>query len=451
MANLIPKRIKLILLISILVTLSAISVDATRKAVIQMDAGQTASPFVIQTSTGVAEFNFTTAELNMSSNNLVGWTNLQQIGDMAEAGAIRLTNNQQFCSEASPAGSDLCITIGDASENWIFNTIWNKIDFGANELTNAGISTWLTNQTFKNPQINGLDINYTKFTADHTAEYTEDNIVMDVTSASRSLTLPTAVGHTGKIFTIKMIGLSAGNIVMIKTTSSQTIDNFVGTTSTINMTHVDEIVTVQSNGANWDTVFGFDPSEPQDYFIRGSTTRWYGKAIDQTASSILVSVGSTLRASPWIVPHTIEINRIQFEISTASNPTTTTCRVGIYTNNGNIYPLKLLSATEFLSADTTAGVKTSSIFGSPLTITKGLYWMAWTCGTSATTQPTFRADPVGAIAPVLGVISTMGANPAGTAYTVAFTYGALPATYPAGATILANTPSPMILVEIDKG
>jgi hypothetical protein len=90
-------------------------------------------------------------------------------------------------------------------------------------------------------------------------------------------------------------------------------------------------------------------------------------------------------------------------------------------------------------------------FGAPITFTKGLYWQAWTCGTAATTQPTFRANTVDAIPPVLGYASGMGAKGFGTGYTVGFTYGSLPAMYPSGATILTSTPTPMILVEIQKG
>ena len=295
----------------------------------------------------------------------------------------------------------------------------------------------------------GIVESYSTYSSSHTLLYTEDTVNFNTTSGSMIATLPTSVGHTGKTFTIRDGSVSVGNLVRILTTSSQTIDGYYSPSGSMNLTHQDQIVKVISDGSNWKTI-GFNPSEPVDYFMRGSSTAWYGNAILPTNSSAIVSTPSTLRATPWVVPHTLTINQIQAEISIAANPTSTTCHMGIYRDTGNVYPQTLVPGSDVGTFTTTTGTKPLT-FGTPITLTKGLYWLAWTCGTATTTQPTFRANSVDAIPPVLGYVSTMGAKGFGTAYTVGFTYGSLPTTYPSGATILTATPTPMILVEIQKG
>ncbi|MDR3781855.1 MAG: hypothetical protein P4K92_00890 [Candidatus Nitrosotalea sp.] len=287
---------------------------------------------------------------------------------------------------------------------------------------------------------------YNIYSADHTLAYTEDTVNFNTTLATRAATLPTAVGHVGKTFTIRDGTVSAGNIVKILTTSSQTIDGYYSPSGSMNLTHQDQIVKMISDGSNWKTI-GFNPSEPVDYFMRGSTLSWYGNAIIPTNSSTIISTASKLGATPWIVPHTITIDKIQAEIVVAANPTT--CHVGIYRDSGNVYPQTLVPGSDVGTfTTTTPGVKTL-IFGTPITLTKGLYWQAWACGTA--TMPAFRANSVDAIPPVLGYVNAMGPKGFGTAYSANFVYNSLPATYPSGAPILASTPTPMILVEIQKG
>lgn len=290
---------------------------------------------------------------------------------------------------------------------------------------------------------------YNTYSVDHTLSYAEDTVNFNTTLATRIATLPTSVGHAGKTFTIRDGSISAGNIVKIFTSSSQTIDGYYSPSGSMNLTHQDQIVKVISDGSNWKTI-GFNPSEPADYFIRGSTTAWYGNAIIPTNSSMIISLASKLGATPWIVPHTITIDKIQAEITIAANPSTTTCHIGIYRDSGNVYPQTLVPGSDVGTFTTVLGTKTLT-FGTPITLTKGLYWQAWACGTALTTQPTFRANTVDAIPTTLGYVNTMGAKGFGTAYSVNFIYNSLPLTYPSGASILTATPTPMILVEIQKG
>jgi lysophospholipase L1-like esterase len=74
--------------------------------------------------------------------------------------------------------------------------------------------------------------------ADHTIE---------VTSGTHSQTLPTAVGITGRIYTITNSG---SGTVTVATTSSQTFVNVTATPTTLSLAQF-KFVTVQSNGSNW--------------------------------------------------------------------------------------------------------------------------------------------------------------------------------------------------------
>lgn len=83
-------------------------------------------------------------------------------------------------------------------------------------------------------------------TANTTATATDHTILGDTTSAAFQLTLPTAVGITGRMYTLKRTNSGANNLT-VGTTSSQTID---GSTTYV-MTTQYKYITVQSDGANW--------------------------------------------------------------------------------------------------------------------------------------------------------------------------------------------------------
>lgn len=71
-------------------------------------------------------------------------------------------------------------------------------------------------------------------------------ILADATTAALNVTLPTAVGISGRQYTIKRINGGANNVTF-NTTSSQTIDGV--TTKVLNAQYAS--VTVVSDGANW--------------------------------------------------------------------------------------------------------------------------------------------------------------------------------------------------------
>jgi len=71
--------------------------------------------------------------------------------------------------------------------------------------------------------------------------------VIVVTATGQTITLPTAVGITGRIYTIKLTASGTGTV---STTSSQTIDG----STTYSLSAQYKYVTVQSDGANWNII-----------------------------------------------------------------------------------------------------------------------------------------------------------------------------------------------------
>ena len=93
-------------------------------------------------------------------------------------------------------------------------------------------------------------------TSAYTLTSTDSTILGNATSAAFTLTLPTAVGTTGKTYVIKKTD-SSTNAVTIGTTSSQTIDG----NTTYAISNQWGGVTLQSDGSNWliiGNIFGRD-------------------------------------------------------------------------------------------------------------------------------------------------------------------------------------------------
>ena len=86
---------------------------------------------------------------------------------------------------------------------------------------------------------------YRAITALRTLDATDYTI--DCTANTFTVTLPTAVSITGRIYTI--VNSGAG-VITIATTSSQTFTNVVATPTTLTLSAVGTYQ-VQSTGANW--------------------------------------------------------------------------------------------------------------------------------------------------------------------------------------------------------
>lgn len=107
-----------------------------------------------------------------------------------------------------------------------------------NVTANVGVFTTLAGT--------GLTVSIVTKTANYTATANDNTILANTQAGAVTITLPTSVGISGKLYTIKKIDATA-NIVTISTTSSQTIDG--STSYTMNTAYSG--VNIQSDNANW--------------------------------------------------------------------------------------------------------------------------------------------------------------------------------------------------------
>jgi hypothetical protein len=128
----------------------------------------------------------------------------------------------------------------------------------------------------------------------------------------------------------------------------------------------------------------------------------------------------------------MRFDRIAINVTTAG-ASGTRARMGIYRDNGSGYPSSLIPGTDVaeVAVDST-GVKENVI---DVTLQPGLYWLALISNGA----PAVRAVPVAsADSKILGLGSDLGTAP-GLAYSISYTYGALPSTFPSGASVLTST------------
>jgi len=95
----------------------------------------------------------------------------------------------------------------------------------------------------------GVAAGLTTKTGPYTLLYTDQMVEVDAGGGPVTVTLPTAVGHSGQWFTIKKIDATV-NAVTIATTGGQTIDG--GATAVILMPQT--ALDLRSNNVNWDLV-----------------------------------------------------------------------------------------------------------------------------------------------------------------------------------------------------
>jgi len=176
--------------------------------------------------------------------------------------------------------------------------------------------------------------------------------------------------------------------------------------------------------------------------IRGSSNdRYHCQALVMgTGLSTTALTVSKIRASPFIVGRNLNIDRIQAEVTTVG--TSAVFRLGIYADNGNCYPDNLIVDSGELDGSTT-GVKNATISAS---LTPGLYWLVSLVGTATVTFRSLQNQGAG-LPSVMGWPAAMGATIREPFWEATQTYGALPSTFPTGATINSSAlNSPLIMV-----
>jgi hypothetical protein len=93
----------------------------------------------------------------------------------------------------------------------------------------------------------GMQRGYVTKTANYTITDTDDYIAADATGGSITMTLPSAVGRAGRIYTVRRTN-SGTNTVSVATVSSQTI---LGGASPAIINIAGQSLTIMSDGANW--------------------------------------------------------------------------------------------------------------------------------------------------------------------------------------------------------
>lgn len=316
-------------------------------------------------------------------------------------------------------------------------------------ITEKDVSETLTNKTETSPALNTPTIKYTDVTKVNTdSPYpittTDSTIRADASSGALIVTLPTAVGVTGKEYTIRRIDiLASSNLVTVATTSSQTISlcaNYY--------LWPGEFVTVRSDGANWEVIAEPARSVVGYYFLKGSTPDRRYLAASHNSVATLTSTTSpannTLWAFAFPVGKVTKFDTISFAVTSTA---ACNARCGIYRDTGNCYPGALYFDTGPI--DCSSGtIKNTTITAGLQVFPPGLYWLAWECDT-ANIQIRILGGSA-ATTGLLGQSSTMSANPASfLGYSVSHTFGALPDPYTGSATVLftnsaVGTPLPAV-------
>lgn len=93
----------------------------------------------------------------------------------------------------------------------------------------------------------GTNANVNTYTTTQVLTVANDVVLLDATSGAFTVTLPTAIGNTGKTIKLRRTDSTLANVITIACTGGQT----VGGTSTKPMHTIDEMYEVVSNGTNW--------------------------------------------------------------------------------------------------------------------------------------------------------------------------------------------------------
>jgi hypothetical protein len=290
----------------------------------------------------------------------------------------------------------------------------------------------LTNKSLTYPNIRYAN---TGKTANHSLLSSERIIRADATSGDITITLPTAATIDGRPYQIKKID-SSTNIVILATTSSQTIDGLL----TWELRQQYDFVEVVSNGTNW-KVTDYNTPTIHSYRRKGTTeNRWYlGGMITGGGLQTGTPSANFIYATPLMITTPMTLNDMAINVTTAGAGGTL-ARLGVYKDKNN-YPAELVvEAGEVATSN--ANTFQSVALGTAQRLQPGLYWL--TAAFSGT--PTIRYVANTTFAGLLGVDSTAGTTNAGIDWVHAFTYGALPSTFPTSSPAIGSAAQPAIYV-----
>ena len=303
------------------------------------------------------------------------------------------------------------------------NALFVETDTGNIYQSQAGAWTlFISSSTFSN---------VTK-TGNYTLTATDVRIRADATSAAFTLTLPTAVGKTGKHYGVKKIDTST-NFVIIDPNASETIEGM----STWELRSTGADVEFVSDGTNWH-VIDYDEFDISGYKRAGTTpNRWYiGGLVGATAIGAGAAlVTNTLYATPFIASDIVTVNSLGVNVSTGVG--STAVRLGIYKDDGNLYPGALVAEISTQPSTVTTATFASGTFSSSPILQPGLYWLV--INTSG--APNLKTVAVAGAMPILGIDNTAATTAFGLGWSVARTYAALGTPFTASGAVLTTIPA----------
>jgi hypothetical protein len=155
-------------------------------------------------------------------------------------------------------------------------------------------------------------------------------------------------------------------------------------------------------------------------FLRQRTGVWVRSNLLRAYSVAWADVPANyLRAVPMLIPQRARLSGFGIRVYAAGGAGAQG-RVGIYTDDGNFYPKSLVPGTELVIDMSTAGDKFSAI---DVVLDRGIYWMAEVHNDGTVDLIRMYTD---------FYLINYGEN--ASIWRVAYTYGALPSTFPSGAT-----------------
>ena len=257
-------------------------------------------------------------------------------------------------------------------------------------------------------------------------------ILASASGGAFTLTLPAASGVSGKIYEIKKTD-STENIVTVDANSSETIDGLL----TWELRSSLAFLKIISDGTNWHVLDYRVPTLLSQRRKGTTEDRWYiAGLINGGAMSTGTATFDNLFATPFIVSTPSTLNAMAVNVTTSAP--SSTVRLGVY-RDSNLYPSTLVTeAGEVATA--TDNTFASVTLGSNVTLQPGLYWFVIAVGVAS---PTLR-HIVNTQALSLGNRSNAGDTSSQIGWVHAFTYAALPATFPSSSPTTSTTNRPAI-------
>jgi hypothetical protein len=166
--------------------------------------------------------------------------------------------------------------------------------------------------------------------------------------------------------------------------------------------------------------------------------RWYTSMLTAENGSTGIPAANVLRVTPFIPSRNMTVDRIAALVTSG---VTGNARLGIYSDDGNLYPsARLVDSGSLSTSVATVIVATVSV-----ALTGGqLYWLAHVHNTASVQWQNSQSS---AMPSILGLDNALTRGAVGVGWAATFTFAALPTPYPASAPVLAaNALGPTVYI-----